>query len=113
MKTKQIHVAGAASILGSAGRFTRKLLPALIASCFACGPVYANPTGAQVVNGQVSINSSGNVLTITNSPGSIINWASFSINPGELTQFLQQNSSSAVLNRIVGQNPSQIFGALQ
>jgi len=94
-------------------QFQRKLLPALIAACFACGPVYANPTGAQVVSGQVSISSNGNVLTITNSPGSIINWSSFSINPGELTQFLQQSSSSAVLNRIVGQSPSQIFGALQ
>ena len=93
--------------------FRRKVLPVMIASCFACGPAFANPTGAQVVSGQVSISSTGNVLTVTNSPGSIINWNSFSINPGELTQFLQQNSSSAVLNRIVGQSPSQIFGALQ
>ena len=91
----------------------RKLLPALIASCFACGPVYANPTSPTVVNGQVTIVNNGNTLTITNTPGSIINWTSFSINPGELTQFLQQNSSSAVLNRITGQSPSQIFGALQ
>ena len=94
-------------------RFSRKVLPVLIASCFACGPVYANPTGPQVVTGQVSITNNGNVLTITNSPGSVINWSSFSISPGELTQFLQQNSSSSVLNRIVGQDPSQIFGALQ
>jgi filamentous hemagglutinin family protein len=94
-------------------KLCRKALTALIAGCFACGPAWANPGGAQVVNGQVGISNSGNVLTITNSPGSIINWQSFSINPGELTQFLQQNANSSVLNRIVGQNPSQIFGALQ
>lgn len=94
-------------------QFRRRLLPALVASCFACGPVYANPTGGQVVNGQATITSSGNTLTITNTPGTIINWLSFSINPGQITQFLQQSSSSAVLNRIVGQNPSQIFGMLE
>jgi filamentous hemagglutinin family protein len=94
-------------------KFSRRLLPALIAGCFAVGPVWANPTGAQIVSGQVSISNNGRVLTVTNSPGSIINWQNFSIGSGELTQFLQQSSSSAVLNRIVGQNPSQIFGALQ
>jgi filamentous hemagglutinin family protein len=91
----------------------RKVLPMLIAGCFTCGQAWANPTGAQVVNGQVGISNNGNVLTVTNSPGSIINWQSFSINPGELTQFLQQSATSSVLNRIVGQNPSQILGALQ
>jgi len=90
-----------------------KILPVLLATCFSCIPAWANPTGAQVVSGQVAISNNGNVLTITNSPGSIINWQSFSINPGQLTQFLQQSASSTVLNRIVGQNPSQIFGALQ
>jgi filamentous hemagglutinin family protein len=33
--------------------------------------------------------------------------------PGELTRFIQQSASSAVLNRITGQSPSQILGALQ
>ncbi|WP_243656590.1 filamentous hemagglutinin N-terminal domain-containing protein [Paucimonas lemoignei] len=91
----------------------RKLLPVLIAGCFGAGHVWANPTGAQVVNGQVSIASQGNVLTVTNSPGAIINWQSFSIGQGELTRFVQQGASSTVLNRIVGQDPSQILGALQ
>jgi filamentous hemagglutinin family protein len=74
---------------------------------------FANPSGPQIVAGQVSFLGSGNQLLITNSPGAIINWQNFSINPGELTRFIQQNSSSAVLNRITGQNPSQILGALQ
>lgn len=90
----------------------RRLLPVLIAGCF-CGAATANPLGPQVVNGQVSFNNQGNVLSVTNTPGSIINWQSFSINPGELTRFIQQNPNSAVLNRIIGQDPSQILGALQ
>jgi filamentous hemagglutinin family protein len=105
---------GRVRIYNRQGRqFSRRILPALIASCFACGPVFANPTGAQVVSGQVNISSNGNTLTITNTPGSIINWLSFSIGAGQVTQFLQQNASSSVLNRIISQNPSQIFGTLE
>jgi filamentous hemagglutinin family protein len=89
----------------------RTCISAMLAACFDMAA--ANPTGPQVVNGQVSFKTSGNVLAITNSPNAIINWADFSINPGELTRFIQQNPNSSVLNRIVGQNPSQILGALQ
>ncbi|HEX4152720.1 MAG TPA: filamentous hemagglutinin N-terminal domain-containing protein [Steroidobacteraceae bacterium] len=88
-------------------------LAALLAGAFGCGAALANPTGPQIINGQVSIIGSGNQLSITNSPGAIINWQSFSIGAGELTRFIQQSSSSTVLNRVTGQNPSQIFGALQ
>lgn len=70
--------------------------------------------GAQtVVNGQASFQQLGNVRTITNTPGSIIEWSGFSIAAGEVTRFVQQNSASAVLNRITGQEPSLILGALQ
>jgi filamentous hemagglutinin family protein len=89
------------------------LTTAALALLLAGTPAYANPTGPQIVAGQVSISGTGNQLTVTNSPGSIINWQSFSIAPGELTRFVQQNASSSVLNRITGQNPSQILGALQ
>jgi filamentous hemagglutinin family protein len=96
----------------NAGALRRKLLPLLVAGCFA-GMASANPVGPQVVNGQVGFASQGNTLAITNTPGAIINWQSFSINQGEITRFIQQNSGSTVLNRITGQDPSQILGALQ
>ncbi len=74
---------------------------------------YANPDGAQIVSGQVSIDTATpGVTTVTNSPNAIINWQNFSIAQNELTQFIQQNSQSAVLNRIIGQNPSDILGQL-
>lgn len=94
-------------------RFRRKALLVAATACLGNGLTWANPTGPQVVNGQVSFASNGGVLSITNSPGSIINWQGFSIQAGEITRFIQQNSSSAVLNRIIGQDPSQILGALQ
>lgn len=92
--------------------FRRRMLPVLVAACFS-GNAVANPLGAQVVNGQASIAAQGNVLSVTNTPGTIINWQGFSINQGEITRFIQQNANSAVLNRITGQDPSHILGTLQ
>src|SRR6185503_4659608 len=93
------------------------LLAAIAGSAIVPVPASANPTGATVVNGQVTINPAGTVLDITNSPNSIINWQSFSIGANEITRFTQQSATSAVLNRVVGAggsiDPSVILGALQ
>jgi filamentous hemagglutinin family protein len=92
--------------------FLPPLLAAIIGAAGMHGAVAA-PSNPTVVNGQVTFSQQGNVFTITNSPNAIINWSSFSINVGEMVRFIQQNSSSAVLNRITGQDPSRIMGALQ
>ncbi len=87
-----------------------------VAACFNAsyvGIAQANPTGAQVVNGAAQFTTAGNLLTITNTPNAIINWQSFSIGANEITRFVQQSASSAVLNRVTSQNPSSILGALQ
>ncbi|WP_296948200.1 filamentous hemagglutinin N-terminal domain-containing protein, partial [uncultured Massilia sp.] len=73
----------------------------------------AAPTLPQVVAGQASFSQQGNVFSITNTPGTIINWQRFDVGAGEITRFIQQNSDSAVLNRVLGQDPSRILGALQ
>ena len=75
--------------------------------------MHAAPTLPQVVSGQATFVQQGNVFSITNTPDTVINWQSFNINAGEVTRFIQQSSDSAVLNRILGQDPSQILGALQ
>jgi filamentous hemagglutinin family protein len=73
------------------------------------------PEGGQVVQGAVQIVQPGtNILQIMqSSPSGIINWGSFNIDANQLVQFLQPNSSAALLNRVVGQSPSQILGQLQ
>ena len=74
---------------------------------------HANPNGAQVISGQVTIDQSvAGVTTVTNSPSAIINWQNFNIAQHEITRFIQQNGQSAVLNRIVGGNPSEILGSV-
>ena len=89
----------------------RTALALMIAACF--GAAHANPTLPQVVHGQATFNQQGNLFSITNTPNTIINWQSFSVNPGEITRFIQQNANSSVLNRITGQDPSKILGSLQ
>jgi filamentous hemagglutinin family protein len=93
------------------GKFWPLALAVALATA-GIGTASANPHGHHVVSGDVTFSRQGNVFTITNSPNAIIDWRSFSIRPGETTQFIQQSSSSTVLNRITGQNPSQIFGTL-
>ncbi|HEU0219333.1 MAG TPA: filamentous hemagglutinin N-terminal domain-containing protein, partial [Gallionella sp.] len=96
------------------GTWQRNAVAVAVASCFVItSPVYANPIGANVVNGAVSISQQGNALNITNSPGSIIHWQSFSIGANEATRFIQQSAASSVLNRVTGVDPSSILGALQ
>jgi filamentous hemagglutinin family protein len=93
--------------------FWTRLKPILfaVACCFAFN-AQANPIGGNVVNGQASFNTSGNTLTVTNTPGTIINWQGFSIGANETTHFAQQSASSTVLNHVVTNNPSVILGTL-
>ena len=79
----------------------------------AAGSLMANPQAPLVVQGQASFQKNGNALTVTNTPGTIINWQQFNIDRGELTRFVQQSASSQVLNRVVGVDPSVILGTLQ
>ncbi len=90
-----------------------KAIAMAVASCFVAHGALANPYGLSVVNGQVSARQNGNTLSITNSPGSIINWQGFSVGSNEVTRFIQQSAASTVLNRVVGVDPSIILGTLQ
>lgn len=84
-----------------------------ISMAFA-GPAGAGPQGAAVVNGQVTITQpNAGTTQIQASNGAIINWQKFSIGAGETTRFVQPSASSAVLNRVVGQEASQLLGQLQ
>ncbi len=75
---------------------------------------FALPDGASVVNGQVSIAQPGaGAMQINASNGAIINWRQFSIGASESTQFVQPSSTSAVLNRVVGRDLSELLGQLK
>lgn len=97
-------------------RFELKRVSVIAASIhllFAEVPLWANPTGPQVVSGAASFATpDARTLNVTNSPGTVIHWQGFSIGAGEVTRFIQQSSSSAVLNRVVGPDISQLHGQL-
>ncbi|MCL4513400.1 MAG: filamentous hemagglutinin N-terminal domain-containing protein, partial [Candidatus Eremiobacteraeota bacterium] len=74
----------------------------------------ASPQGGTLSAGQAVISQNGGTTTIqelTNS--AIINWNSFNIGAGQLVQFLQPEALSAILNRVIGVDPSVIFGTLK
>ena len=92
-------------------RSRTRLLVAAVTGCFTVGAI-AQSSGFTVVNGTAVASKVGAVTTITNSNGAILNWNQFNIAAGDTTRFLQPSSSSAVLNRVLGSDPSQIYGTL-
>ncbi len=92
-------------------RLQRKLLVVLVAACYSSAQ--AGPLAPTVVAGQASFGQQGKTYTITNTPNTIINWQGFSLATDEIAKFVQQSADSRVLNRIAGQDPSVILGAIQ
>ncbi|HSG88912.1 MAG TPA: filamentous hemagglutinin N-terminal domain-containing protein, partial [Pseudomonadales bacterium] len=92
----------------------RALRGSLAALLMSLAPVVAvaNPSDPTVVHGNADFSAVGGALEIRNDPGTIIDWGGFSIGAGELARFIQQSADSAVLNRVVGAEASQILGTL-
>ena len=90
-------------------------LPILVAGIAAFIPLlHANPKGAQVTNGAITISGGAGVTTINQTTQrGIIHWQDFSIGAGEMTRFVQPNAGAATLNRVTGGIPSTIHGTLQ
>ncbi len=78
------------------------------------GTAYALPQGPAVVSGDVAI-SQPNASTMQINQGSnkaIINWQGYSIGAGEAVRYLQPGAGSIALNRVIGLDPSSIYGQL-
>ena len=96
-------------------RPTTRLHPLALAIALAfCEAALALPQGEKTVAGQVSVMrpSAGNMLIQQGSAAGIVNWQSFSIDPGEAVRIQQPTASSVLLNRVIGSDPSNIFGQL-
>lgn len=92
----------------------RQRLPAMLASLAVPGLAFASPSGGTVVAGQAGITTPAPGGTVINqtSQSAIINWQQFNIGGNEYVVFNQPNASAAVLNRVIGGNPSEILGNL-
>lgn len=74
----------------------------------------ANPEGGVVVAGNVNFSGLGTpVLDINNaSQHAIIDWQSFSIGAGEVTN-INQAANAHTLNRVISSTPTEIYGMLK
>lgn len=93
-------------------RLALKMLSASIMLTFGSNAM-ALPTGGAVVDGSATIISNTSSMTINQSSQSaVVNWQGFNIAAGEAVNFAQPDSSSVALNRVLGSDPSNIFGSL-
>ena len=94
------------------GQFALKGLAASLMLAFASN-IYALPVGGAVSAGSASIAGGAGTVTVNqSSQNAAINWQSFSIGQAEAVRFVQPNSSAVALNRVLGPDPSSIFGSL-
>src|ERR1035437_5473328 len=109
-RAKDAWVVAAEIVKGNGGPPPITVSALMVAAwlALASGGAQALPVAPTGLHGTVSFATSGNTLTVTNSPNSIINWQGFSIAAGERTAFNQQNAASAVLNRVTGSYRSDI-----
>lgn len=77
--------------------------------------IWALPTGEQLMAGQATVNvPTANLMQINqNSQQAVLNWQGFSIAANEAVNIQQPNASATLLNRVVGQDASQIQGQLK
>ena len=72
----------------------------------------ALPQGASIVNGTVTINASPNTMNVAASDKAIVNWNSYNIGQASTVNYIQPSSSAVILNRVIGVDPSSIYGKL-
>jgi filamentous hemagglutinin family protein len=72
----------------------------------------AQPSNMEVVHGNANYQSEGNHLSIECSDKAILHWDSFSIQAAEKVEFVQPSVDSSVLNRVTGNEVSQLLGQL-
>ncbi|MDA8483379.1 filamentous hemagglutinin N-terminal domain-containing protein [Pseudomonas resinovorans] len=85
-------------------------------SAGASGLAIANPAlpqGDSVTSGSGSISQSGPDMTVqTATPRTVIDWHSFNVGPNNSISFRQPDGTSVTLNRVLGGDPSKIYGTI-
>ena len=111
---------GSGAIVGHAPCGQRRLSQRILAAALAVIGVpawgldiNALPSGGKVVAGAATISQAANVLTVQQaSQRAALDWQSFNIGAAATVNFIQPSSSAVALNRIVGNEASQIYGKL-
>jgi filamentous hemagglutinin family protein len=71
------------------------------------------PTGGSVSSGKATVSAGSKTLTVNQTSQNVaLNWQTFSIGKDNAVVFVQPNSNSVALNRVLGADPSVILGSL-
>ncbi|WP_138516797.1 filamentous hemagglutinin N-terminal domain-containing protein [Limnobacter alexandrii] len=102
------------AICTSARSFPLKPLAAAVLLIYAAG-IQSAPVFQSSPGGNVTVTNPDAQTTVVTQEGSraVANWREFSIDAGETVQFIQDNANSVILNRVTGEDISQILGNLQ
>lgn len=81
---------------------------------FVCQALHAQD-GATVTVGEATISRPDSTTTLIEqgSDKAILEWSSFNVAAGDRVLFVQPSAASIVLNRVVGGDPSGIYGSLE
>ncbi|ADL00986.1 filamentous hemagglutinin family outer membrane protein [Brevundimonas subvibrioides ATCC 15264] len=110
--------AGRRTALSASTVLTRLISPAALglAAALSMGTgatAQTLPTGGVVSAGTATLSTSGNTMTVNQSSQTVaINWQSFSIGTESNVAFVQPDTTSVALNRVLGADPSLIMGGL-
>jgi filamentous hemagglutinin family protein len=91
------------------GRLATALSLALVATA---GTAHAGDGTVVAGNAAIARDAAGNTSIVQGSDRAIIDWNDFSVGAGQWMRFLQPGVDSAVLNRVLGGDPSRILGEL-
>jgi filamentous hemagglutinin family protein len=75
--------------------------------------LHAAPEGFAPIVGEATYSGSGDSFVVESHGDTIVHWDSFSIGPRESLYFAQDSPSSAILNRVIGDEPSDLLGRLE
>ncbi len=114
MKHRQISFSHAdirPQLMTSTSLATRFITAAALA-LVPFAPVVAGPEDPVVIAGDVRVTrpDDGRTDILQGSDRAIVNWQDFSIGLGETVNFVQPSAASIILNRVVGDQASEIFG---
>lgn len=102
-----------ADIMKYGMKYTGRALALAVALALTGSTALAMPTGGTVASGDVTGLTDGTVAsggTIATNAASIINWEAFGLKAGE--SLILNTTGGALLNRVTGGNPSEIYGTL-
>ncbi|MCR2747155.1 beta strand repeat-containing protein [Limnobacter parvus] len=102
------------AICTSTRSFPLKPLAASFLIIYAAG-VQSAPVFQSSQGGNVVVTTPDATTTVVTQTGSraVANWSEFSIDQNETVRFIQDNATSVILNRVTGEDISNIFGTLQ